>query len=65
MTISFAPLLRATGNGVGVNISSGAAQHGTGSNVIYGAAKAADNTMSMALARVLGPEIRVIVVAPG
>ncbi len=40
-------------------------ESGTGSSIIYGASKAALNTMSMALARVLGPEIRVIVVAPG
>jgi 3-oxoacyl-[acyl-carrier protein] reductase len=62
---AFVPLLRTSGDGVIVNISSGAAQSGTGSSIIYGASKAALNTMSMALARVLGPEIRVIVVAPG
>jgi len=62
---AFVPLLRATGDGVIVNISSGAAEHGTGSSIIYGASKAALNTMSMALARVLGPEIRVVIVAPG
>jgi 3-oxoacyl-[acyl-carrier protein] reductase len=62
---AFAPLLKASSDGVIVNISSGAAQSGTGSSIIYGASKAALNTMSMALARVLGPEIRVIVVAPG
>ena len=62
---AFAPLLRESGNGVIVNISSGAAEHGTGSSIIYGASKAALNTMSMALARVLGPEIRVVVVSPG
>ncbi len=62
---AFVPLLRATGDAVIVNISSGAGQSGTGSSIIYGASKAALNTMSMALARVLGPEIRVIVVAPG
>jgi 3-oxoacyl-[acyl-carrier protein] reductase len=62
---AFAPMLRASGDGVIVNISSGAAQHGTGSSIIYGASKAALNTMSMALARVLAPEIRVVVVAPG
>ena len=62
---AFVPLLRETGDGVIVNISSGAAEHGTGSSIIYGASKAALNTMSMALARVLGPEIRVVVVAPG
>jgi 3-oxoacyl-[acyl-carrier protein] reductase len=62
---AFVPMLRASGDGVIVNISSGAAQSGTGSSIIYGASKAALNTMSMALARVLGPEIRVVVVAPG
>jgi 3-oxoacyl-[acyl-carrier protein] reductase len=62
---AFAPLLKKSGDGVIVNISSGAAQSGTGSSIIYGASKAALNTMSMALARVLGPEIRVVVVAPG
>ncbi|MGH7029696.1 MAG: SDR family NAD(P)-dependent oxidoreductase, partial [Stellaceae bacterium] len=62
---AFAPLLRQSGDAVIVNISSGAAQHGTGSSIIYGASKAALNTMSMALARVLAPQIRVVVVAPG
>src|SRR6202795_4310610 len=62
---AFVPLLRQSGDGVIVNISSGAAQSGTGSSIIYGASKSALNTMSMALARVLGPEIRVVVVAPG
>jgi 3-oxoacyl-[acyl-carrier protein] reductase len=62
---AFAPLLKESGDGVIVNISSGAAEHGTGSSIIYGASKAALNTMSMALARVLAPEIRVVVVAPG
>jgi 3-oxoacyl-[acyl-carrier protein] reductase len=62
---AFVPLLRASGDGVIVNISSGAAQSGTGSSIVYAASKAALNTMSMALARVLAPEIRVIVVAPG
>ena len=62
---AFAPLLRATGDGVIVNISSVAAQSSTGSSIIYGASKAALNTMSMALARVRGPEIRIVVVAPG
>ncbi|HEV8679520.1 MAG TPA: SDR family oxidoreductase [Stellaceae bacterium] len=62
---AFVPLLKASGDGVIVNISSGAAQSGGGSSIIYGASKAALNTMSMALARVLGPEVRVVVVAPG
>jgi 3-oxoacyl-[acyl-carrier protein] reductase len=62
---AFAPLLRETGDAVIVNISSGAAQSGTGSSIAYAASKAALNTMSLSLARVLAPEIRVIVVAPG
>jgi 3-oxoacyl-[acyl-carrier protein] reductase len=62
---AFVPLLKESGDGVIVNISSGAAQRGSGSSIIYGASKAALDTMSMALARVLGPEIRVVVVAPG
>ena len=62
---AFAPLLKASGDGVIVNISSGAAQRGSGSSIIYGASKAALDTMSMALARVLAPEVRVVVVAPG
>jgi 3-oxoacyl-[acyl-carrier protein] reductase len=62
---AFVPLLKASGDGVIINISSGAATAGTGSSIIYGASKAALNTMSMALARVLGPEIRVVIVAPG
>ena len=62
---AFVPLLRATGDAVIINISSGAAERGTGSSIIYGASKAALNTMSLALARVLGPEIRVVIVSPG
>jgi 3-oxoacyl-[acyl-carrier protein] reductase len=65
MIRAFAPLLRESGDAVIVNISSLAASQGTGSNIIYGASKAALDTMSMALARVLGPEIRVVCVSPG
>jgi 3-oxoacyl-[acyl-carrier protein] reductase len=62
---AFVPLLRQSGDAVIVNISSIAASYGTGSNIIYGASKAALDTMSMSLARVLGPEIRVLCVSPG
>lgn len=65
MIRAFAPLLRRSGDAVIVNISSIAASYGTGSNIIYGASKAALDTMSMALARVLAPEIRVVCVSPG
>ena len=59
-----APALKASRGSI-VNISSVAAVLGTGSSVAYAASKAALETMSMSLARVLGPEIRVNVVAPG
>jgi 3-oxoacyl-[acyl-carrier protein] reductase len=59
-----APALKASRGSV-VNVSSVAAVLGTGSSVAYAASKAALETMSMSLARALGPEIRVNVVAPG
>jgi 3-oxoacyl-[acyl-carrier protein] reductase len=59
-----APALKANRGSI-VNISSVASVLGTGSSVAYAASKAALETMSMSLARVLGPEIRVNVVAPG
>jgi 3-oxoacyl-[acyl-carrier protein] reductase len=48
-----------------INISSAAALSGGGSNIAYGASKAAIDTMSKSLARVLGPNIRVLSVSPG
>jgi 3-oxoacyl-[acyl-carrier protein] reductase len=42
-----------------------AALLGTGSSVAYAASKAALETMSFSLARSLGPEVRVNIVAPG
>lgn len=48
-----------------VNVSSVASILGTGSSIAYAASKAALDTMSFSLARALGPEIRVNVVAPG
>lgn len=59
-----APALKASRGSI-VNISSVAAVLGTGSSVAYAASKAALETMSLSLARALGPEIRVNVVAPG
>ena len=61
---AFAPLLRRSGDGVIINISSLAAQKGSGSSIIYGASKAALDTMGMSLARVLGPEVRVLTISP-
>jgi 3-oxoacyl-[acyl-carrier protein] reductase len=62
---AFAPLLRASGHGLIVNISSIAATTGNGSSVAYCAAKAGLDAMGMALARALAPAIRVLTVSPG
>jgi 3-oxoacyl-[acyl-carrier protein] reductase len=59
-----APALKAS-RGCVVNISSVASILGTGSSIAYAASKAALETMSISLARALGPEIRVNIVAPG
>ena len=61
---AFAPLLRASGDGVVVSVSSVSAFTGSGSNVGYCAAKAALDTMTLSLARALGPQIRVLTVSP-
>ena len=60
------PLLRANDNGGAIiNMTSVAAQIAVGSNIAYCAAKAALNTVTMALARALAPDIRVNALAPG
>ncbi len=61
---AFAPLMKTSGDAVIVNISSVAAIVGTGSNIAYGGSKAALDTMALSLARILGPEIRVLTVSP-
>jgi 3-oxoacyl-[acyl-carrier protein] reductase len=48
-----------------VNVSSVASLLGTGSSIAYGASKSALNSVTMSLARVLGPEVRVNAVLPG
>jgi 3-oxoacyl-[acyl-carrier protein] reductase len=59
-----APALKRS-RGCVVNISSVASLLGTGSSVAYAASKAALDTMTFSLARALGPEIRLNIVAPG
>ena len=59
-----AQALRAT-RGAVVNVSSLASRNAVGSSIAYAASKAALNMVSMSLARVLAPEVRVNVVAPG
>ncbi|AUC95524.1 short-chain dehydrogenase [Bradyrhizobium sp. SK17] len=62
---SFAPLLKACGDGLIVSISSIAGTNGIGSSIAYCAAKAGIDVMTKSLARVLAPEVRVLAVAPG
>lgn len=61
---AFAPLLRAGGDGIVVTLSSVAGITGTGSSIAYAASKAAQDTMTRSLARVLGPEVRLVNLSP-
>ena len=63
ITRALLPLLRASKDAVVVNISSISAFTGSGSNIAYCAAKAALDTMTMSLARALGP-VRFLCVSP-
>jgi 3-oxoacyl-[acyl-carrier protein] reductase len=65
MVRAFAPLLKKSGDGTVINVSSISGFTGSGSSVGYCAAKGALDTMTMALGRALGPEIRVLCVSPG
>ena len=60
-----APALKKSGAGAVVNVSSVAGLSGVGSSVAYAASKGALNTMTLSLARALGPEIRVNAICPG
>jgi 3-oxoacyl-[acyl-carrier protein] reductase len=65
MTRAVAPLMKRGGRGSIVNVASIAAVTGVGSSVAYAASKGALVTMTLSLARALGPEIRVNAVCPG
>jgi 3-oxoacyl-[acyl-carrier protein] reductase len=61
----FAPLLKASGDGLIVSVSSIAGITGNGSSIAYCAAKAGIDVMTKSLARALAPEVRVLGVSPG
>ena len=65
MVRACAPAMKQGGRGAVVNVSSIAGVNGMGSSMAYAASKGALNTMTMSLARALGPEIRVNAVCPG
>jgi 3-oxoacyl-[acyl-carrier protein] reductase len=65
MIRAFAPLLRESGDGVVINVSSVSGFTASGSSVAYAASKAALDNMTMALGRALGPQIRLMCVSPG
>ena len=58
-------LLRESGRGAVVNLSSIAGTAGLGSSVAYAASKGAVSTLTLSLARALAPDIRVNAIAPG
>lgn len=64
ITRALMPLLRESGRGLVVNVSSVSAFTGSGSNLAYCAAKAALDTMTMSLARAFGPAVRFLCVSP-
>jgi 3-oxoacyl-[acyl-carrier protein] reductase len=65
MVRACAPAMKQGGRGAVVNVSSIAGKNGMGSSMAYAASKGALNTLTMSLARVLGPQIRVNAVCPG
>jgi 3-oxoacyl-[acyl-carrier protein] reductase len=65
MTRAVVPAMKRGGRGSIVNVASIAAVTGVGSSIAYAASKGALVTMTLSLARALGPEIRVNAVCPG
>ena len=65
MARAVAPHMKTQGRGSIVNTSSIAGVMGIGSSIAYAASKGAMNTMTLSLARLLAPEIRVNAIAPG
>lgn len=64
MCQAFQSMLRASGDAAVINVSSAAGITGKGSSIAYAAAKGAENTLTLALAQALSPEVRVNAVCP-
>jgi ketoreductase RED2 len=64
MSVAAMPALREARGSI-VNVASVAGVRPTGSSIPYAASKAAVNHMTLLLAKVVGPEVRVNAVAPG
>jgi NAD(P)-dependent dehydrogenase (short-subunit alcohol dehydrogenase family) len=62
---AFHPMLKASGDGLIVNVSSISGFTGNGSNLAYVASKAGIDILGKSLARALAPEVRVLTVSPG
>jgi 3-oxoacyl-[acyl-carrier protein] reductase len=60
-----APHLKESGDGAIVNISSIGALRGGGSSIAYAASKGALNTLTMSMAKLLAPQVRVNALCPG
>ncbi len=65
MSRAVAPHMKRLGHGAIVNVSATASFTAGGSSIAYGTSKSALNTLTLSLARVLGPEVRVNAVCPG
>ena len=62
---AFAPMLKASGDGLIVSVSSIAGTTGSGSSIAYCAVKAGIDVLTKSLGRALAPEVRVMAVSPG
>lgn len=65
MSVAAAPHLKETGAGCIVNVTSLAGVRPLGSSIPYAVSKAAMNHLTLLMANVLAPEVRVNAVAPG
>ena len=64
MAQAFQKLLKQSGDAVLINVSSAAGITGKGSSIGYAAAKGGENTLTLALAQALSPEVRVNAICP-